>query len=197
MLLELDSLVADAEGARREGAHACFLTATPWVGPAAYLHVVFRPAPKAPLREVAERWRFPTEFTDLLREHNGMILFSGSIAVYGVVPSGQLINRTDPYARLPFNIEPENASWSHDPDRFLVIGGYQEDGSRACMDRMTSEVFVFPRRGTDPIVVFGTLDQWLTSEIARYRNLYDREGRLFGTPEATGPPRPIGRNKLN
>jgi len=197
MLLELDALIADAGGSRRQGGHALFLTATPWVGPAAYLHIVFSPAPKVPLSEVAERLRFPTDFTELLSHHNGVILFSGSIAVYGVASQGQLIDRTDPYARLPFNIEPENAGWGHDPDRLLVIGGYQEDGSKACMDRLTSEVFVFPRGCSDPVAAFGGLDQWLTSEIARLRTLYDREGRLFGTPEETGPPRPVSREKLN
>lgn len=197
MAFELDALVSKAHGERREGVWGWFVTPTPWVGSAAYFHVVFKPAPTDALRDVAERWRFPNALVDLLSRNNGAILFCGSISVYGVHLAGQLLNRTDPYARLPFNIEWENDTWRYERERLLVIGAYRQDGSVACIDRTTSGVIIFPRGGDEPIAAFDNLGHWLTSEIARYRNLYDEQGRLFGTAEETGPPRPLDRKKVN
>jgi hypothetical protein len=189
--------MSEPHGVQRESAAAWFLTPTPWVGPAAYLHILYKPAPKPVLGQVAHRWRFPREFSELLSEHNGAILFSGSIAVYGVVPAGQLLNRSDPYGLPPFNIEPENESWSYQSDRFLVVGGYRQDGSRACIDRVDSRVLVFPRGAQTPIACFANVSDWIDREVDRYRTLYDREGRLVGMPEETGPPRSLDSRKLN
>lgn len=197
MVSVLDSLVSGAEGACREGVHAWFFTPTPWIAPAAHLHVVFKPAPTEALQDVARRMRFPGSFAKLLSSHNGATLFCGDLAVYGVHQVGQLLNRTDPYARLPFNIEWENDSWRNDRDRLLVIGGYRYDGSRVCADRTTAEVSVFPRDGGEPIAVFKSVEDWLTVEIARFRRLYDAEGRFFGTQEETGPPGSMDSRKSN
>ena len=189
----LERLLGDSKGACREGLHGSFLTPMPWSGPAAHLHIVFKPAPEKALRDASTRLRFPNDLQQLLAAHNGAVLFRGDLAVYGVHEEGQLLNRTDPFARLPFNIEWENDSWWLDRDRLLVVGGYRFDGSRACIDRETSRITVFPRNGDEPLVVFRNLDDWLGKEISRYQQLYSVEGQLLGDADETGPPGAAGR----
>jgi len=73
-----------------------------------------------------------------------VILFSGALSVHGVHRPGQLLKRQDPFSRLPFNIELEDADRPpFDPDRFLGFGGYGFDGSTVCVDRADSRVYLF------------------------------------------------------
>ncbi len=172
----------------RESPAAWFVTPTPWVAPQAYFHVVYKPAPHDALASAAKAWLFPPPLIDLLARNNGARLFSGALSVYGVVPLGQRLNRLEPFSLPPFNIERENESWALDPDHLVVVGGYQLDGSRACVDRRDSRVLVFARGDMQPSASFVSLGAWLECEIERYHGLFDKDGHLTGAPEEVGPP---------
>jgi hypothetical protein len=160
-------------------------TPVPWIGPHAYLNVVFKPAPNDALFEVAQKLRMPVCVLQFLQIHNGVVLFSGALSVYGVHRPGQLLQRDDPSFALPFNIELENRNWPPvDSARFLSIGGYGFDGSRVCIDREDSRIFLFRRAQealhNEPSYSWQNMGAWLTSEIARLSSLYDWKGvRLF------------------
>ena len=182
MAIDLTSLIARFRPRDdREGAFAVFRTRTPWVAPYAYFNILFRPAPEQLLADMTRELDFPTSVEELLRVHNGAILLGGNVALYGVVAARQLVNRSDPFGRLPFSIASENDAWPSTPDRLLVIGGYELDGSRVVIDRRDGTVSA--RRKSESRVVCSrpSLGAWLTGELARIGSLFDEEGRLVGT----------------
>jgi hypothetical protein len=192
MSIDLLSLISQFRAFEdRENANASFRTRVPWVAPEAYLNIVYRPAPAKVLSEVAEKWSFPAAVVSFLRHQNGAMLFAGSLNLYGVVEPGRLLNREDRFSLPPFNIERENKSWSFDPDRLLVVGGYRYDGSRACIDRSDGQIHVFPKGQRTPAVSWASLDSWLLGEIARLRLLFDDDGKRTGPESETGPPRSV------
>ncbi len=172
----------------RENANASFRTRVPWVAPEAYLNIIYKPAPPKLLSEIAGKLSFPLSVIDFLRQHNGAMLFSGSLSLFGVVEPGRLLNRQDTFSLPPFNIEDENESWSFHRDRLLVVGGYQFDGSSACIDRSDGKIHVFKRKQRIPTISWPSLEFWLTNEIARLGLLFDDDGKRTGSEAETGPP---------
>ena len=179
-------------GNDRENETAFLRTQVPWIGPKAYLNVIFKSAPEDTLRELARNLRMPRSLIDFLRVQNGAILFSGALSVYGVHRPGQLLNREDPSFDLPFNIELENSNWPPaNRTRYLVIGGYGFDGSGVCIDRTNFGIHVFQRGKREllptPSSAWPSLEEWLTSEIARLSMLFDNFGRRLVNESDTLP----------
>jgi hypothetical protein len=175
-----------------ESEKAFFRTHVPGVGPLAYLHVIFKPAPEDVLPDAARKLRMPTALVEFLRLQNGATLFSGALSVYGVHRPGQLLHREDPFFDLPFNIELENYNWPPaDKARFLAMGGYGFDGSGVCIDRNDSKVYLFERGQQtllpEPSCSWPSLDGWLTNEIARLSMLFDNQGRRVVDESQTLP----------
>ena len=147
MGVDILSLVSHFENAGdRETSAAVFRTRVQWMGPSAYLHVVFNPAPEDLLSHVSTKLKMPASLVDFLRKQNGAVLFSGALSIYGIHSPGQLLHREDPDFALPFNVEDENQNWPP-PDRalYLSIGGYSFDGSRVCINRNDGGVYLFER----------------------------------------------------
>jgi hypothetical protein len=178
MSLDLLSLITGFESADdRESEVAWFKTLVPWIGPEAYLNIVYKPAERGLLQRVAENLKFPAVFIDFLSQQNGAMLFSGALNLYGVVQPDQFLNRSDRFSLPPFNIQRENDSWSFDKDRLLVIGGYRSDGSRVCLDRVSSSVVVFKKPELVPIPSRRGLEDWLLDEVTRLSTLFDSRGK--------------------
>lgn len=178
----------------RESETAFFRTHVPWIGPQAYLNIIFKPAPEAVLAEAARRVRMPASLIEFLRRQNGAILFSGALSVCGVHRHGQLLNRQEAFSRMPFNIEDENDDWPpDDSERFLALGGYGFDGSSVCIDRSDSCIYFFQRgeRGLlpTPSLKWPSLEDWVTSEIARLSMLFDERGKRLVNESQTLPHR--------
>jgi hypothetical protein len=89
-LLDLVSKFRDVNNRESEGAF--FRTHAPWVGPEAYLNIIFKPAPKDVLADAGSRLNIPFAFTKFLAKQNGAILFSGVLSIYGTHWPGQLLN---------------------------------------------------------------------------------------------------------
>lgn len=172
-----------------ENANASFRTRVPWIGPEAYLHIVYKPALPKLLSEAAERWSFPAEIFDFLKHQNGAMLFSGSLNLYGVVDPERLLNREDRFSLPPFNLERENTSWKFHPERLLVIAGYRLDGSRVCIDRTDRRIHIFQKGQRIPLASWATFEEWLLSEVERLTDLFDESGRRTSPEAQTGPPR--------
>jgi hypothetical protein len=176
----------------RENDSALYRTHVPWVGPLAYLNILFKGAPEEVLLVVARSLKMPMALVEFLRRHNGVILFSGALSVYGVHGPGQLLYREDPFFDLPFNIELENRNWPpHDRKRFLAFGGYGFDGSRVCIDRVDSRIYLF-QRGKETLLPTASyswqnLHEWLSSEIARLSVLFDTRGKRLVDESLTVP----------
>src|SRR5215471_16606469 len=172
----------------RESPLAFFRTNVPWVAPEAFLNVIFKPAPANVLSDVGARMKMPSPVLEFLRRHNGAMLLSGSLNLYGVVPKGEPLKRSDPFSLPPFNIEAENRSWPPpDRGRFLKIGGYGFDGSGVCIDRKSLCIVVFRRGKQEPYCSWPSLDDWLDNEIRRLSELFDSSGRLLVDGSKTLP----------
>ena len=113
---------------------ASYRTLVPWVGPEAYLNIIYRGAPPELLSDVGAKLRFPAPVFEFLAKHNGAKLFSGALVLHGVVEPGRLLNRQDSFSLPPYNIEGASRSWRIDPQHLLVIGAYQFDGSPVCIE---------------------------------------------------------------
>ena len=181
----------------RESETVYYRTHVPWVGPLAYLHIIFKPAPKAALESVGQRLAMPRPLKEFLARQNGVILFSGALCVDGVHRDGQLLNRSDPFLDQPFNIEWENSNYPpHDPDRLLAFGGYGFDGSTICIDRSDFRVYLFKRGDRGLVAVpsgaWDSIEHWITGEIARLSVLFDSTGKRLVDEALTvlheGPP---------
>lgn len=201
MAIGLLDLVSNASSVNdRETDVAYFRTHVPWVAPEAYLHIVFKPAPERVLAQAAQRLRLPPVFLDFLKTQNGAILFSGALSIYGVLASGERINRSDPFSRPPFDIERENSNWPpYDPACFLAIGGYGFDGSCVCINRNTFRIDLFSRGEASlsrrPSVSWNGLDEWIRDENSRLSTLFDSTGRrLVNESETVRHP---GSSKVN
>jgi hypothetical protein len=161
----------------REGKFARFLGHVPSAAPLAYLHIVFKPADSRVLAEVALRLRMPRSCVDFLKVQNGANLFLGALDIYGVHEPGQLLNRQDPFSRLPFNIEVENRNWGAvDSREFLAIAGYEFDGSQICISRSSEAVYLFEGEAdfltSEPSMHWPNFDEWITLEIARLAAIF-------------------------
>jgi hypothetical protein len=177
-MIDLLGLLSKFHAAKdHESEVALFRTHVPWVAPLAYLNIIYKPAASEVLSDVAAKLQVPASFVALLARYNGAILFSGGLSLYGVVRKDQLLDRTDSFSRLPFNIETENRGRFPDRDRFLKIGGYGFDGSHTCIDRRDSRIDVFHRGDKEPYCSWATLDGWLDSEIRRFSDLFDESGK--------------------
>jgi hypothetical protein len=189
MSIDLPALVSQFKPFHdNETEHAWFKTLVPWIAPEAYLNIIYKPAVPTVLKSVGEKWRFPAPVIDLLNTHNGALLFSSALNVYGVIAPPKLLNRQDTFLCSPFDIERENEFWPLDRNRLLVIGGYRL-GYRVCVDRNNCRVYAFNKKEPQlPVASWGTIENWLNSEILRLATLFDNEGRRIGPESETGPP---------
>ena len=169
--------------------NAFYRTLVPWIGPEAYLNIIYRPAPSHLLSTVAKKLKLPPPVSEFLSLYNGAKLFSGALNLYGIVEPGRLLNRSDSFSLPPYNIEGANRSWSLDPERLLAIGVYQFDGSQVCVDRSSGQTFFFKRNQTAADFSWADFESWLRDEISRLRFLFDSEGRRLCPESATLPHR--------
>lgn len=194
MSVEILSLLsAFRSRADEESQLAYFRVPVSWLGPHAYLNIVFKPCPQSLLAEAARRLRMPSPLIDFLKLQNGASLFAGALGIYGVRSPGQLLKRDERLFHLPFDIEEENYSWPpFDCGRLLAIGGYGFDGSTVCIDRSDLRVHLF-RRGDHILSATASaswrdLDEWISNEISRLSSFFDQDGKRLVDESLTVPP---------
>jgi hypothetical protein len=172
----------------RESDAAFFRTHVPWVAPEAYLNIIYKPADKNVLADVAAHIRIPDPWVQFLARHNGARLFSARLYVMGVVAGGTLLNRRDHWSLPPINIEQDNViAKPLDLDRYLIIASYGFDGSLVCMDRNDLGVYVFHRREGKPYASWKSAELWISSEVQRFSGLFDSKGKLLVDSSQTLP----------
>jgi hypothetical protein len=172
----------------RESKTAFFYNFAPWIAPKAYLHIVFKGADPSALEHLGETLQIPQNWLDHLAIQNGAILYSGALATYGVHTPGALLNRTDVFNRLPFSLVNENRSWPAKPtERYVVIGSYQHDGTRAVLDREDGSILAMPRKTNTAQALWPSAESWLKGELTRMASLFDAQGRIQVPEERTLP----------
>ena len=163
----------------RETSDAFFLTHVPAVGSAAFLNIVYKAAPTQVREEIVRELRLPPPMIEFYSAWNGARLFVGALSIYGCVPEGQLLDRTDPTKLLPFNIREVNHEFQRQlQDRDVVcVGSYSYDRSIVCMDSRSQAVTCHVGKNFGRVrQEWTSLDQWLTNELARLSLLFDERG---------------------
>lgn len=174
----------------RESGTAFFYNFAPWIAPKAYLHIVFRGANASDLAEVGKYISLPKTWMDVLSQQNGAILFSGAMSIYGVHVPGTLLDRSNFFEQLPFSIVSENRSWPPvERERYVCIGGYRYDGTRAIMDREDGTIRAMPRNNQSVLKEWSDASAWLAGELGRLAGLFDEVGRIRVSEEHTLPRR--------
>jgi hypothetical protein len=172
----------------RESGTAYFYNFAPWIAPNAYLHIVFKGANKHSLEVVGDEIQLPQGWRDTLATQNGAILYSGAISFFGVNFPTALMSRADVFEGPPFSIVDENRNWpSKEPDRYVSIGGYGYDGTRAVLDRRDGDVFAMPRKTDSVLRRWPDADTWVRQELDRLTKLFDRDGKITMPKEETVP----------
>ena len=172
----------------RESKVAFFRTHVPWVAPEAYLNIVYKPAQKKVLAEVATKLCIPKPWIQFLEQTNGACLFSADLYVMGVVGEGTRLNRGDHWSLPPTNIEHSNrVAEPLDLGRYLIIASYGWDGSRVCLDRETLRVYVFHKGESKPYAVWNSAEEWVRTEVERLSTLFDEKGKLLLNEALTLP----------
>ena len=159
---------------------ALFLTNLHWIGPFAFLNIIYKPAPYAVVAQVDGDLGLPSSLREFYLAYNGARLFLDAVRIYGCVPPGTLQDRSSPLSLPPFDIAATNEEFRHHTEeaRLICFGSYGYDRSMVCMDREDQSVICFrgtqfkDRRGTWP-----SLDRWLTDEVDRLTYLFNPEGR--------------------
>lgn len=137
----------------------------PLIGPTAYLHILYPPLGPDGLAAVeAEVCRpLPEQYRELLMRTNGLNLFRASLSVYGL--------RTR-YGRNSGERQPFSADLANTlerppglPDRAVVVGSYQRDGSQVFVDENGAARC---DRGSGAVLNrWASLAEWLALEAER------------------------------
>lgn len=169
---------AKAFGARTLDDGTQLIGRVPHVAPEAWLHKVFPRLRQSDItqleKEVLPR-KIPTTYRSFLAScSNGLGLFSGSLALYGLrknyIRTGDSV--WQPYAIETPNIyeRPRDASNS-----VFFIGGYNWDGSRLYLEN--EGAFRCASNSTKLLNEWNGFWEMLTSEVRRLSALFDHQGR--------------------
>lgn len=150
----------------------------PWVAPLAYLHRFFPSVGDEGIASIAvTTGRQPhADFRDLLSIHNGMHLFNGSIAIFGVRHA--LTRAPEEAIWLPFDLGTPNI----DPGALLgrdemVIGSIGPDRN-ALVCRADAGIDRMDRETGERLETWASLAEMLLSEATRLAKYYDPDGRM-------------------
>lgn len=160
----------------------------PHVGPEAYLHILFPGLKRDGLKklEAEAGRRLPDQLSELYSRCNGMILYSGSLSIYGLRTS---YARTGDEAWQPFSIAIPNVDErinDADPDA-VFFGSYDWDGSFLYTSTNSPVVYRCSRESARPLNKWQSVQEMLLSEVYRLSKLFDRNGKEIDEDVATIP----------
>jgi len=170
-----------AEGTR-------FYCHIPHAAPYAYLHTIFAPVSSELLASTSALHDIPEIWASFLQTQNGANVYFGSLHFYGLVAPGQLFNRENMYARLPFSLTDANrrSVMRGFPD-WLMIGSYGFNASRLLLHRVNGSLQAINEPGDTILAEWPNLATFFSSEISRLTILFSDSGRLLVDEKFTVP----------
>lgn len=187
MTIDLLKLISRFDAvADRETEHAYFRTRVASVAPYAYLNIIYKPCPQEVLAAVHSELHLPQSLVDFYKLWNGSRMFLGALSLRGCLRQGQLLNRSDPFGLLPFDLREQNRGLASrlETNGLLRIGTYTLDGSIVCISRDTGRVECYVGAELERVrQSWGSLQEWLMSEISRISLLFDPKGNRLATDE--------------
>lgn len=166
---------------------ATLICKLPAIGEKAFLHVVFSGNDLADITRIEdeEGLCIPHAVKDFLKVVNGMIMYQGSLSLYGIRKSFQRSSTVrEPFDFRERNIDrrPLDAKSSQ-----FFVGSYNWDGSVIYVDGEDERVF---RRASDnPEILNSWASIWdmLDQEIMRIGRLFDEHGNEINSKVPTTP----------
>jgi hypothetical protein len=187
MAIDLLNLIARFDDVSdRETDHAYFRTRVRSVAEYGYLYIVYKPPARDIVAAVDADLRFPPALREFYADWNGARLFFSALAIRGCLPSGQVYNRSDPFAVLPFDLGEVDRRSDHQLDEagVICIGTYRSDGSVVCMHRDSGQVDCYVGRDLARVRrEWSTLEEWMVSEITRLSLFFDSAGNCLISDE--------------
>jgi hypothetical protein len=170
--------------------NAVFIKNLPWIGPDAYLNVLYKPVASEVVAAVGEKLQFPDSLREFYKSYNGARLFFDSLRVYGCLAADTLLDRSAPLTLPPFDIAGAYEEFQRHTRNagIICIGSYGYDRSMVCMDRNEQSVICF--KGTDFAERRGTwtsLTTWLNDELNRLGWMFSTDGRRLVEEQLTLP----------
>lgn len=144
----------------------------PTIAPKAFTHVIYSPIESVELQELEQRYgsKIPEEVSNFLALSNGMMIFSGSIRVFGYEP---LERRFDSgIHNYPSSVSIPNISTRvrGSNEGSFIIGWYKADGSYVSIEHDGNVLRFKPRDDGKIIKSWPNFYNWLTTEIANYQD---------------------------
>jgi hypothetical protein len=167
-----------------------FKTNVPWVAPKAYLHILFPPAPANVLQQRTKELRIPNPLSEFYSQWNGALLFTGTLAIYGLLVDGHVLNREDWRCRHPFDLVTETHRWQPELDDrdLFCFGSYGYDRSAVCVARDSGVVTAFAAERLEVVrATWPSFETFLSEELDRLSAFFDENGRCSFPEDALLP----------
>ncbi len=141
----------------------------PHAAPKAYFHVIYSPLQSHEVMEFEQRLGRPApkEIKNFLLQANGMMIFSGTLRIFGYVP---LKRKSDTSIyNYPSNIIIPNitARIRGLSEESIVVGFYKHDGSYVSLEDDGSVVRFEAAKSGRALGVWASFNEWLLSEFSR------------------------------
>ncbi|NMC55897.1 MAG: SMI1/KNR4 family protein [Eubacteriaceae bacterium] len=149
----------------------------PHIAPEAWLHSIYEGLSDYELKEVENKLgkKLPDDLYLLLKEVNGMNIFSDSISIFGkrISYAREGEESFQPYDLADMNEELDGII----PANWIAFAGYNWDGSTMYYDiNNDNSVFICERDSKNKLKVWSNIFSWLSEEVIRLSDLYDEKG---------------------
>jgi hypothetical protein len=162
-----------------ETPHAFFKTKVPSVAPEAYLNIIYKAADSGLITELSAQMEFPTPIINFFKQFNGARLFVNTLNIYGCIPEGMPVERSNLLKIMPFDLRGVNKEFCDRmiDNNLLVIASYGFDRSLVCIDRVTTKIICFVGKDfSKERMRWPSFDEWLNSEVQRIAFFFDQDG---------------------
>ena len=159
----------------------------PHIAPKAWFHIIYHHIEITTLKEIEKELSIslPDDFKEFLLTTNGINIFSDSISVYGKRTS---YVREGDEAIQPYDLALHHNEVKHYlPDKYLVIGSYNWDGSHIIYDLDTNQIHRCERYSSTVLQSWDNLKSFLSDEINRLTKLFDEKGIEYDEDTPTTP----------
>ena len=166
-----------------------FRTNIPYVGPYAYLNIIFPPATMEIQRQKILPLNLPSEIALFYQNYNGASILNGSIDIYGFLPDSYSLNRRNWKDILPYDIMEDNITEDGNfPNNKLIFGSYGYDRSDLIIDINDGTVICENVEKDETFSIrWPSLTNWYESEIDRLNEIFDENGKLLTDIKNTLP----------
>lgn len=150
------------------------------------IHIFPKISPEK-IKEFSEhKLKIPSVYMEFLENtSNGLLLFLGTLALYGIrEKNSRSLETEEPFSLLTPNIKerPKSAL-----DSYFFFGSYNWDGSQLYIDTSNNHVYLAKRYTLKKIYEWSSFEEFLDTEVPRICSLFDDNGEEINPDCSTLP----------